>query len=298
MSFPLMPFGQATPPPGEYWDSVPITTSTMYDITVNPSTGRWLAAGSYASNSAVFYSDDMGINWTPVYGLSTVSMESAAYGNGLFVASDLNGDNLFSSPDGVSWTTRISGASRDHNKITFNDGYFVLGSGTAGGSGYIYGSSNGTTWTYGPQGAVGANSVQCGIYVAALGRTFAAGNQWKYVNAVPTASVAWTGTPTGLSGIIYGVTWSSTLSLAVAVGSNGIYTSPNLTTWTLRHSGVYLDVVWTGDQFIVVGQDIVTSPDGTNWTTRNADYTLECVAYYAGIAIAGRTSSSFFLRSQ
>lgn len=302
MTFPLMPMVVPSASPGETWTTGTFPAGHMgYSIAVNPSTGRWVCVGFDGLGVTAVYSDNGGSTWTKVSVSNFVYLESVAYGGGLFVASESAGDRLYSSPDGITWTLRISGSSRDHHKITYNDGYFVMGSGTGGGNGYIYGSSNGTTWTYGPQGAVGANSVQCGIYVAALGRTFAAGNQWKYVNAVPTSATAWTGTPTGLSGIIYGVTWSPDLSLAVAVGSAGIFTSTNLTSWTSRSTGDYRDVIWTGDQFVAVGSGLIaTSPDGITWTSRTppAATTLVGVESYDGTLITTASLSSTYFISQ
>ena len=302
MTFPLMPVIAPITTPGETWTSI-AAVQYAYDITVNPNTGRWIMAGYGGLATSVAYSDNYGNSWTKVTGpFSSTLLESIEFGNGLFVASEQAGNNLYSSTDGVTWTLRISGSSRDHHKIIYNDGYFVLGSGTGGGNGFIYGSADGINWTYGPQGSVGANSVQCGIYVASLNRTFAGGNQWKYVNAVPTAAVAWTGTPSGYAGVVNSVAWSPTLSLGVIVGTTGIASSPNLITWTSRvGTGTYKDVIWTGDQFVAVGPDLLrTSPDGINWTavTIPSSPSLNCVEHYNGTLIAGSTLNLTFLRSQ
>lgn len=221
-----------------------------------------------------------------------------AYGEGLFTVAQDAGNGLWSSPDAVTWTIRIND-SRDHHAINYNDGYFALGSGTNGGSGYIYGSAAGTSWITSP--TVGANSVQCGIYVASLGRTFAAGGQYKYAAALPTAVSSWLN-PTGLGGTIYQVAWSPDLGVAVCVGTGGIYSSTNLSAWTNRGAiGTMYNVAWCDTQFVAVGTGgkIYTSPDGVTWTNRSiglAD-TFYGVAYDNGcILVTG--DSGLILRSQ
>ena len=66
------------------------------------------------------------------------------------------------------------------------------------------------------------------------------------------------------------ITWSG--GLFVAVGDD-IFTSTDAVTWTERPaaaSGMLMDVIWTGSQFIAVGEGnsgaVLTSPDGFSWT--------------------------------
>jgi hypothetical protein len=179
------------------------------------------------------------------------------------------------SSDGITWTTVLNVSPSDHHNITYNDGYFVLGSGTGGGSGYIYASATGGSGTWVQSTNVGANSVRCGIYVSALNRTFAAGNQYKYYTGIPTSISAWTGNPTGLAGVIYAVTWSPTLSCACAVSDNGnIYKSTDLITWTLVYSGtdILYNIKWCENQFVVVGVTgkVLTSYNSTTWVSRTS----------------------------
>lgn len=265
-----MPEATITSSAGTSWAVVPSGISdNMRYLAVNEA-GLWVAAGTSGN---VLKTSNYGASWASTT-FSSGQMWGLAYGEGLFVAAQDAGNDLYSSPDGVTWTARISGASRDHHGITYNDGYFVMGSGTGGGDGYIYGSADGTSWTYGPQGAVGSNSTWTGIYVSGLG-TFAGGpsGQYRYNGAVPTSATAWTGVPTGLSGTITDAAWSPVLSTVVSVTTTGIFSATSLSSWTQRVSVTNMyGVAWCTNQFVATGTagKIYTSPDGINWTARTS----------------------------
>jgi hypothetical protein len=285
MSFPLMPLVQPTSNPGVVWEPVGSLSSNLQQLSVSPS-GVWVAADS-STIGTIRRSADYGTTWSAVSTGSADYSEGSAFGNGLFVITDFAGNGIYSSPDGSSWTLRVS-AGRDNHRASYNDGYFVVGSGTNGGDGYLYASADGTSWTYGSNGAVGANSATCGIYVSSLNRTFAGGSQYKYVNAVPTSATAWTGTPTGLSGRVTDVAWGN--SIGVVTGPSGIYSSTDLITWTLRQSATNMyGVSWCETQFVAVGSSgqIYTSPDGINWTSRTSGTSsaLYGAAGYSGVIL-------------
>lgn len=285
MTFPFMPSLTPTQEPGVAWQAVGSLSSNLQQLSVSPS-GVWVAADS-STIGTIRRSTDYGTTWSAVSTGSADYSEGSAYGGGLFIITDFAGNGIYSSPDGSSWTLRVT-ANRDNHRASYNDGYFVVGSGTGGGDGFIYASSDGTSWVYGPQGAVGANSVTCGIYSSSLSRTFAAGSQYKYNNAVPTSATAWAGTPTGLSGRITDVAWGN--SIGVATGPSGIYSSSNLINWTLRVSASSMyGVSWCETQFVAVGASgqIYTSPNGIDWTSRSSGTSsaLYGVAGYNGVII-------------
>lgn len=297
MTFPLMPVvSPSTSVPGVVWEPVGALSTNLQQISVSTAGVFVVADGSTAGT--IRRSVDYGTTWSAVSTGSADFAEGSAYGGGLFVITDLAGNGIYSSPTGTTWTLRETN-SRDNHRASYSDGYFVVGSGTAGGNGNIYASANGTAWTYGAQGSVGANSATCGIYVSALGRTFAGGTQYKYVNALPTAATAWTGTPTGLSGRITDVAWSG--SIGVVTGPSGIYSSSDLITWTLRQAATNMyGVSWCESQFVAVGAtgQIYTSSNGTSWTSRVSGTTnaLYGAASYGGVILV-TGSAGTILRS-
>lgn len=280
-----MPQPVPTTDPGVTWQAVGSLSSDLQQLSVSP-TGVWVAADS-TTIGTIRRSTNYGTTWSAVSTGSADYSEGSAYGAGVFIITDWAGNGIYSSSDGSSWTLRETN-SRDNHRGSFNDGYFVVGSGTAGGSGAIYASANGTSWTYNAQGALGANSGTCGIYVSSLNRTFAGGTQYKYVNAVPTSATAWTGTPTGLSGRVTDVAWGN--SIGVVTGPSGIYSSTDLITWTLRQSATNMyGVSWCETQFVAVGSSgqIYTSQNGTTWTSRTSGTSaaLYGVAGYNGVIL-------------
>lgn len=281
MTFPLMPMVNPVTQPGVSWEAVASLGAAvdMHQLSVSDG-GVWVAARANAVN-AVSRSINYGATWTDrVTGLSDpAGTIGSAFGAGLFVFTEWAGSGLgWWDPNSGSNGT-LSVAVRDNYRANYNDGYFVVGSGISGGNGAIFASANGSTWSFAPQTTTfGANSATCGIYVASLGRTFAAGNQYRYVNAVPTAAVAWTGSSTGLSGRVTDVAWSPTAAIGVVTGPSGIYSSTDLITWTLRNSTTNMyGVSWCENQFVAVGAAgaIRTSPDGITWTARTSGTTNE-----------------------
>lgn len=95
---------------------------------------------------------------------------------------------------------------------------------------------------------------------------------------------------------IYDSAYSLALDLWVVVGDGGkIGTSPDLTTWTSRTSGVSVRltcVEWSPalGLFVAGGQSntLITSPDGVTWTTRTITFgihTVEAVAWSADLGL-------------
>lgn len=81
-----------------------------------------------------------GVAWTQVTtNISSVTLLSIAFGNGIYVATSFSPANVYSSTDLATWTLRqaTSGAPQ----VIFGGGVFVATSGD------IYSSTNGTSWT-------------------------------------------------------------------------------------------------------------------------------------------------------
>ena len=69
-------------------------------------------------------------------------IDGVTYENNIFMTVGANGTTL-SSPDGITWTSRISGSSNILRDVTYGNSTFVV----VGHSGTVLTSSDGTTWT-------------------------------------------------------------------------------------------------------------------------------------------------------
>lgn len=101
-------------------------------------------------------------------------------------------------------------------------------------------------------------------------------SDWQWINPLPQGNV--------LLGVAYGnATW-------VAVGDVGtVLTTPDGANLMVRDAGTTANldgVVWTGSQFIAVGQSILTSPDGVSWFEQMTGTDLHDVAWGNGLAVA------------
>lgn len=118
---------------------------------------RLVAVGSATGGfqSEIQTSDDGGSTWTRRNGggsgTSGIGGNAVGFGNGLFVMSGSGNALIFTSPDGIAWTSH---ALPDASAVTLNgiayDGerYYVgVGGDTSGDLAVAYTSTNGTTWT-------------------------------------------------------------------------------------------------------------------------------------------------------
>ena len=187
-----------------------------------------------------------GISWTERTSGTTKNLYGVTYGGGLLVAVGDNGTILTSS-SGTSWTSRTSGITKNLYGVTYGGGLFV----TVGDNGTILTSSDGTTW---------ANT-------SANKRT-----TLRYFSK-PDAPH------------LYGVTYGE--GLFVTVGGNAtILTSSDGTTWT--ENGQNLRSNWGDAQyfkavtyrkklFVLGGRNgkIMNSPDGITWKQRKSGTSMD-----------------------
>lgn len=85
----------------------------------------------------------------------------------------------------------------------------------------------------------------------------------------------------------------------VAVGFNSIMRSGNGSNWTVISSvDVFNDVIWTGSQFIVVGNNgkFLTSSDGENWTSAsiNTSFNLNSIAYDGSLYVIAASNGTVY----
>jgi len=187
---------------------------------------------------------------------------------GLFVTVGDNGIILTSS-DGISWTKRTSGTTKNLYGVTYGNSTFV----TVGDNGTILTSSDGTTWTNkrtssGTTKNLYGVTYGDGLFVTvgdnATILTSSDGTTWTERDGLRSK---WA-TPKYLKGVTY------RKKLFVAVGRNGlILNSPDGITWKQRKSGTKYNLVgitYRNGLFVSVGKNgkIVTSFDGNWWVKR------------------------------
>jgi len=187
---------------------------------------------------------------------------SVAWGNGQYVAVAANGANqVMTSPDGVTWTSRSATASADWG-------------------GVAYGTPSGV-----PTFVAVANSLAM--------RSTNNGVSWSAAATPPTISNAFLG-------ICWSADLSLFVAVSTGVTAY-VSTSPDGDVWTSRTApaGVWAEVVWGNGTFVAVGGDIngpvvMTSPDGVNWTSRTTSATtvISGVAFGAGLFVGVCESGS------
>ncbi len=205
-----------------------------------------------AGDKGDIFTSPDGVTWTQRTSPTTSAIYDLAYGNGLYVAVGFLG-KIFTSPDGVTWTARTSGTPSDLYGVTFGAGGFVA----VGSSGRVATSPDGITWT--------ARTISGSPY-------------------------------------FYGVTFGA--GLYVARVWSGIMTSPDGITWTAAtvplNSGLY-SIVYGGGKFVAVGASgvILTSLDGIAWTSvaNTSSETLTGLAYGSGMFIAARSGGGLLVSS-
>ena len=93
-------------------------------------------------DNGIILTSSDGISWTKRTSGTTKNLYGVTYGDGLVVTVGDNGTILTSS-SGTSWTSRTSGTTKNLYGVTYGGGLFV----TVGDNGTILTSSDGTTWT-------------------------------------------------------------------------------------------------------------------------------------------------------
>lgn len=157
------------------------------------------------------------------------------------------GGVILTSPDGATWTSRVSGTAARLRAATAKSGTLIV----VGQAGTVLTSPDGITWTSivsgipeGLRGVAASASLAVAVGGQTTGRIFTS----------PDA-VTWTevllGTP---AGALRGIAYDGTRFAAVGAGGS-ILTSTDGATWVARTSGTAerLDgIVWTGSAFEVI----------------------------------------------
>ncbi|MEI6316354.1 MAG: peptidoglycan-binding domain-containing protein [bacterium] len=278
-----------TSPDGLTWTIQSSIGGGWNQVDWSPSLHLFVAVGHDGVHNGYATSPD-GITWTSRNGpiSSSISVVWAATapngsgGQGLFVAvgggyGSTNGDQVATSPDGINWTGRIAASQQGWIDVTWGSttpnglggqGLFVAVSDSNSTTNGVMTSPDGITWT---------------LHASNTGG-------W---NGVTWASTASNGS--GGQGLFVAANSS-------AASSNGVMTSPDGVTWTLRNTaGItnnWYDVTWaanapngSGGQglFVLVGassgngREVETSPNGVTWTFRSESFDANYAENYVSV---------------
>ena len=204
--------------------------------------------------------------------------------NGLFVTVG-NVGSILTSSDGISWTERTSGTTKNLYGVTYGGGLFV----TVGDNGTILTSSDGTTWTENGQN-LRSNWGDAQYFKAVTYRKklfVLGGRNGKIMNSPD--GITWKQRKSGTSMDRMGVTYAPTCGkvewkgldaglckngIFVSVGKGGkIITSFDGNWWvkrTFKGAGWIYAVTYGNGTFVSVGENgvILSSFDGISWLRR------------------------------
>ena len=231
-----------TSPDGVTWTARTSPTSEeWWDVTYGG--GTWVAVG-YGGR---VMSSTNGFDWTQRSAPSN-DYYTVTYGNGLFVAvSEGGGTNqIITSPDGITWTSKTSPISLRWHAVAYGNGLFVAVARTGDGTNQVMTSPDGFTWTAGTSAAGGdwrGLGYGNGLWVA----TKYGGNQvmtspdgftWT-ARSIPGSGQSWTT-------VVYGNGVWVAVAESGAAGAERVMTSPDGITWTLQQAAGSDSKRWFG----------------------------------------------------
>lgn len=230
--------------------------------------GGFIGGGN---NGTIITSTD-GLTWTTANAaLGTNIVFSVDFLNSLYVVGLGNG-SVASSTDGITWgTPQPTGTTGTINSVTYDGSNYYAYSDLS-----VYRSSNLTAWTL--QSNIPATTENFNTLTFANGLFLIGGNAGTVFST--TDGITVTANPIGASFTVSDLTFG--LGIYVAVGPTGrIYTSANLTTWTVRNSTTTtqnISSVYFGNNLFVAGGSagyIKTSTDAIQWDTVTNNLTTQ-----------------------
>ncbi len=225
----------------------------------------WLVAGSPVHAGLLG-------RWNAVNSGSSADIEAVAFGNDTFVA--VGGKGLIlTSQDGVKWTKRSAGITRDFNDVTFSSGRFIAvckAPDSGVGAKIWISDNNGASWKYRDTDADG-DTIVVGLHavsgdgggnlvavggIGSITRSHDNGTTW---HTVPRTTFA------GFYGIAYG------RGVWVATSAGSVYRSLDMETWTMATgSFAAYKVAFGNNRFVATtngfNSGFKTSVDGNVWT--------------------------------
>ena len=170
---------------------------------------------------------------------------------------------------GTNWSAGTAAGGKDLRSVMLGSTYVA-----AGGSGALYSSPDGSTWS-----AITTYATSANLNGASFFGTYKLVGDAGLV-LVSSDAVTWAAQTSGTSQHLYAIA-SNNVNLTVAVGANGtIITSPDGLTWTTRTSNTTQSLYGvtysaynvgsnTGGTWVAVGaaNTLLESPDGLTWTS-------------------------------
>lgn len=269
-------------------------------ITAAYGSGRYVVV----STGGVVYSSDL-VNWTVgAFPSAPNNLRRVIFANSLFVA--VGTSSCFTSPDGVTWTSRSIPAG------TYTDVIYANGLYVAYGNGILSTSADGVTWTSRTitgnlNQIIYANSLFVAVGATGVIRTSSDGITWTSVatgNLFGLNAVCWNGSNyiavggfgrilTSADGATWGINYDASFSdfnqveiidgktvafgaTATVVLSGASRSVPMASSnWNFTSgSTVGRSIAYNGsNQYVVVGSSglILTSSDGQSWTSRHGN---------------------------
>ena len=231
---------------------------------------RQKSGADYLKGTQVFNSGTREVNGGSFYDL--------IYANGLFVAVGNSGaagttynNNIYTSPDGLTWTWRdvdaATGTARTLNSITYGAGLFVV----VGNGGFIATSPDAITWTT-RTSVHGFSPIKQVIYAG--GRFVAVGGTTT-TNSIQTSpdGITWTARTGSTPSNVYCAVAKPGFMLCT--GSTHTYSTDGGVTWSTLSQALGLSTSQNrlrviGGTFYAIGNSALrTSTDGLLWTTRS-----------------------------
>ena len=178
----------------------------------------------------------------------TQSQNSITFGSPIFVSVGAAG-TVYTSTDGITWTSRTSGTASVLRTVTYGGGLYVCG----GAGGVLASSTDAITWTVRTSGTT--SSINCIIYGSNL-YVYAGQNG---ALATSTDTITWTARTNGSSSTITALAYL-----------NNLYTSTDAITWTARSYPISASTAcfYYGNNLYYAGggSTIATSTDAITWT--------------------------------
>lgn len=271
---------KATPP----FAVTGLSNGTAYSFTVNARTDS--GPGGPGASPVSATPRLAGQTWSPIKNFSSLNIRSVAVGKvtltgasvatGLLVAVGDNG-SLYSSPDGLNWTTRSSGTAVQLRDVTYAFGKFYA----AGQAGTMISSTDGITWArVSLPSSEDLNGLAFnGTRLLAVGRN---GTLMTTLNGTD-----WSLLSTGAGEELFSAVYSPSGYWVVAGASSAVYRSLDGLIWTAASAtttGAWRSVAVLGQSItsggittavyrlalVSTSGQTSTSLDGINWSVSNA----------------------------